>query len=180
MTSNQITLKQCLECINYKITEGSDYGWHVFGDNAYQLDSWNGKHQDGGHTINIVFDKKTQLVYELQAWDDAADRQYRWIHPDYIDSVKTEYQHRNLDFTTSLDDNTFIDIELAVDILEKATAIANDLPYDDRIQFELDLPDEEMHTLMRLAHTRDITLNQLVKDILREVVAKLGPANIND
>jgi bifunctional DNA-binding transcriptional regulator/antitoxin component of YhaV-PrlF toxin-antitoxin module len=35
-------------------------------------------------------------------------------------------------------------------------------------EIEIDMPDEEIYTLMKMAHERDITLNQLVEDILRK------------
>jgi hypothetical protein len=37
-----------MEVTDYRITEGSTYQWHCYGNNAYALDSWNGD-QDG-HT----------------------------------------------------------------------------------------------------------------------------------
>jgi hypothetical protein len=35
---------------------------------------------------------------------------------------------------------------------------------------ELDLDDQELFKLMRLAHEQDITLNQLINNILQQVV----------
>jgi hypothetical protein len=35
---------------------------------------------------------------------------------------------------------------------------------------ELDLDDDELFRLMRLAHEQDITLNQLINNILQQVV----------
>ena len=41
----------------------------------------------------------------------------------------------------------------------------------------IDIPEEVLFQLMILAHERDITLNQLVQDILREHIAKIEPNN---
>lgn len=162
-----ITLKDFLECIDYRITEGSDYMWNCYGDNTYQLDSWNGKYRgSGGHTINVVFDKTTQVVYEMQAWDEDLDRAYRWIHPDYLSAVKAEYEQRDIDFKEACDRTQFTDIEVAQDMLDKAHAIARGEEYDHRVQLELTLSDDEVFTMMKLAHERDITFNQLVEQIL--------------
>jgi len=37
---------------------------------------------------------------------------------------------------------------------------------DNRVDVPIELTDEEWYTLMRMAHDRDITLNQLVEEIL--------------
>ena len=67
LDGENIMIKQFMETVNYRITEGSDYGWQCYGHNAYMLDSWNGE-QDG-HSLTIIFDTKTQEVYEVQAHD---------------------------------------------------------------------------------------------------------------
>ena len=38
----------------------------------------------------------------------------------------------------------------------------------DRVNVDIDLNDEELFTLMKMAHERDITLNQLVNNILTD------------
>jgi hypothetical protein len=37
-------MKEYMELIDYKITEGGTYGWQCYGPNSYILDSWNGVH----------------------------------------------------------------------------------------------------------------------------------------
>lgn len=44
---------------------------------------------------------------------------------------------------------------------------------DTRAEDELDLPDSELFDLMLMAHNQDITLNQLVENILREYIDTL-------
>jgi predicted HicB family RNase H-like nuclease len=41
---------------------------------------------------------------------------------------------------------------------------------DNRKEVELELPDNELFDLMLMAHTQDITLNQLVENILQEYI----------
>jgi predicted DNA-binding ribbon-helix-helix protein len=43
-------------------------------------------------------------------------------------------------------------------------------PADGRATVEIELDDHEWYELMKLAHHRDITLNQLVEQILREFI----------
>ena len=72
-----ITLKQWIELVDYRITEGSDYDHDGFGDNQYSLTSWNGEHD--GYSFNIVFDTRTQIVYLVEACDYKNSRAYRRI-----------------------------------------------------------------------------------------------------
>jgi hypothetical protein len=44
--------------------------------------------------------------------------------------------------------------------------------YDTRVSVPVELDDSELFELMRRAHERDITLNQLVEEILRAVIEK--------
>ena len=77
-----ITLKEWLETVEYKITEGSNFTWSCYGPHAHTLDSWSG--DNDGHSFTIIFDTKTQVVYKAQAHDYANDRAYRMINPDYL------------------------------------------------------------------------------------------------
>lgn len=163
-----ITLEDFLKAIDFSITEGSEYLWQCFGPDSYQISSWN--RNENQNTVCVVFDKKTKVVYTLEAWDYANRRTYRWIHPDYIDAVKEEYANRNLDFTESIDDEKFIDIEVPEDILEKAAAISAGEEYDTRIQVTLNLPNKDLLALMTMAHERDVTLNKMVEIILTEMI----------
>ena len=57
-----ITMKEWMELVDYKITEGGEYGWECYGPNSYTLDSWNGVHGTGGYSFSIVFSTKTQNI----------------------------------------------------------------------------------------------------------------------
>lgn len=47
-------------------------------------------------------------------------------------------------------------------------------PLDGRATVEIDLDREEWYQLMMMAHERDITLNQMVEQLLREAIAHYG------
>jgi hypothetical protein len=158
-------LKDYFEAIEYKITEGSDYLWQCYGPNAHQLDS-----QTEDYTINVIFDKVNQTVYQLEAWDYRTDRYYRWINPSYLEAFKDECTEREIDYRNAIDTTNFVDLELATDLLEKARAIMADEAYDTRVQVPLDLDDDLLFDLMKMAHEHDVTLNQMVEVILRQVI----------
>jgi hypothetical protein len=168
-----ITIKDFTECIQYKITEGSEYLWKCYGKNPYSLTYWNSGTGDDV-TIFIVFDTKTQQVFEMQAWDGLNRKEYRWIHPGYIEGYAAEAKSRNVDYKQSFDNHKFIDLEVSEDMLEKATAIFSGEIYDERIMVQLDLGKHEQFMLMEMAHEADMTLNEFVEDILRRDLRKYG------
>lgn len=163
-----ITLKQWMEVVGYRITEGSEYGWDCYGEHAYSLDSWNGD-QDG-HSFCIYFDTKTQQVYEVQAHDYRNNRAYRLINPAFATANREEAIQRQIDNKEAWEGVNYIDLETADDYLEKALAIEAGTDYDTRIIIPIDLPEDVLNVLMKEAHKLDITLNQLFENILKEEI----------
>ena len=163
-----ITLKDFMEVVNYRVTEGSEYCWTCFGYKAYRLDSWNGE-QDG-HTISIVFDTETQEVYQIEASDYANNRAYRMTNPDYTEAHTAECKSRDIvDMAWEQDDGTplmFIELDVDTDFLEKARAIVAGEDYDTRVQIQVTFDDNVLFELMKIAHEQDITFNQLVEQVL--------------
>ena len=167
-----ITLKEWMEIVDYRITEGSDYCWHCYGNDVHMLDSWNGE-QDG-HSFTVIFDTKTQVVYEVQAHDYVHDRAYRMINPDFQKKNKKEAKKRDIDKNNAWDDVNYVDIEVDDDFLQKCLAIKAGEDYDTRVSVPMDFSDEELLQYMKLAHDLDITLNQLVEQALREAIDRAG------
>ena len=169
-----ITIKDFMECVSYRITDGAEYQWSCYGPDARSMEYWNGDTGPGGRVVNMVYDTKTQVVYEMEAWDQSNDKAYRWTHPDYLEDVKAEAVRRGVDFEQSFDDHKFTDLDVEEDILEKATAIANEEEYDMRIMVTLTLGYDEEHMLMEMAHEADMSLNKFVEHILRLEMQKHG------
>ena len=167
-----ITMKEWMELVGYRITEGSDYMWQCYGSNAYALDSWNGE-QDG-HSFTVIFDTKDQTVYEVQAHDYVNDRAYRMINEDFQKKNKKEARRRDVDKNNAWDDVNYVDIEVDDDFIQKCLAIQAGEDYDTRVSVPMDFSDEELLTYMKLAHDLDITLNQLVERALREALDREG------
>lgn len=163
-----ITLKDFMETVDYKITEGSEYCWQCFGPNAYRLDSWNQEQE--GHTISIVFDTCTQEVYEATAYDYRHNRAYRLINPNFKSAHDAESTDRDVDLNQAWDDVNYIDLDTDEDFLEKAAAIVADEEYDTRVQMPVNFTDAELLTYMKMAHERDMTFNELVEMALRAAI----------
>ena len=163
-----ITMKEWMELVNYRITEGSDYGWQCYGSNVYQLDSWNGHHE--GHSFSIIFDTKDQTVYEVQAHDYVHNRAYRMINEDFAKKMRKEAKRRNVDRDEAWDDVDYVDLDVDDDFIQKSLALREGEDYDTRVQVPLDLDEDTIHQMMRMAHERDITLNELVEQALRHAI----------
>lgn len=157
-------MQEWLNACNYRITEGSEYQWSCF-PNGYSLDSWNGDHD--GHSFTITFSREDQTVYELQAHDYARDRAYRWINPDFKAAHDQEAQERGVNANEAWEGVNYVDLELTEDFFAKMSAIYMGIDYDTRVSVPLELDDAELFQLMKMAHERDITLNQMVEDLLR-------------
>ena len=167
-----ITMKEWMELVNYRITEGSDYGWQCYGSSAYQLDSWNGD-QDG-HSFTITFDTRDQTVYEVQAHDYLHQRAYRMINEDFQKKMKKESKRRDIDKNEAWDDVNYVDLEDDDDFIQKALSIIAGEDYDTRVSIPIDLPEHELMVIFKLAHDADMTFNEYVEKILRETLEDDG------
>lgn len=163
-----ITIKDFMEAIDYRITEGSEYGWPCFGEDVHCISSWNG--EDDGHSLTIVFDTKYQTVYVAEACDYKNNRAYRLINPEFVGVYSTEAIKRKVNVDQAWDDVNYVDLDSDEEWLAKAAAIVAGEEYDSRVPVEITMPDSQIHTLMRIAHERDITLNQLVEEILKNKI----------
>jgi hypothetical protein len=150
-----LTLKEFMELVDYKITEGSDY-WpegNFGGRQLYSLSAWNGDHN--GWSFNIGFDPKDdQRVYVVEVCDYKHDRAYRLIDS----SLKTDKE--------AWDGVNYVDLEEDDDFIQKALSIKAGEDYDTRVSVPLTVPDDVLFELMKRAHEQDITLNELVEDVL--------------
>jgi hypothetical protein len=163
-----ITLKEWLELVDYRITEGSTYGWQCYGHDAYMLDSWNGEHD--GHSFTVIFDTKTQIVYEVQAHDYVHNRAYRLINPDFKSAHDDESEDRGVLDNQAWDDVNYVDLDVDDDYFQKGLAIREGEDYDTRVQVQIEFSDAELLEYMKIAHDRDLTFNQLVEIALQEAI----------
>ena len=163
-----ITLKEWMELVDYRVTEGGDYGWNCYGPNVHMLDSWNGD-QDG-HSFSVIFDTKTQVVYETQAHDYVNNRAYRLVNPEFKSAHDQEADQRDVNLDQAWDDVNYIDLDVDDDFFQKALAIREGEDYDTRVQIQVDFDDAELLEYMKIAHDRDITFNELVEIALQEAI----------
>ena len=162
-------LNEVNEALDHKITSGSDYQWNCYPDGRY-LDY----ESDFAH-VSVLYSTIDQTIYQAEihvkceAWDEDKSP-YRWLNPDYKDAFYKESKKRKVDPDIAWDDVKWIDLEVAEDFLEKATALFNGEECDTRVQFPVDLDDDVILKLTMEAHKRDITLNKMIEIILQEVI----------
>lgn len=165
-----ITIKEWMELVDHRITEGSAYCWQCYGPDAYALDSWNGEHN--GYSFTVIFDTKNQTVYEVQAHDFLHQRAYRMVNPDFQKKMKKEAKRRDVDKDEAWDDVEYVDLTVDDEFIQKCLAISAGEDYDTRVQVPVDFSDDELLQYMKLAHERDITFNQLVEEALLHAISE--------
>lgn len=160
-------LQKINEITNHRITEGSEYLWDCFPD-ARTLD-----YESDYAYISVIYSTKNQQVYEAtvsvkeDAWDEDL-RPYRYINNDFKEDYMKEHKKRKIKHKEAYDGIEYIDLEVEEDFLEKAENVFNGRSdFDKRVQIEIELEDDLMLQLCLEAHKRDITLNQLIEEILK-------------
>lgn len=165
-----ITLKDFMEATNYRITEGSTYGWSCYGNHAYMIDS---SCDIDKHSFTVVFDTESQEVYEATAYDYINDRAYRMINPEFVHSHTSESNQRSLNGNEAWEGVMYTELEVVGDYLEKVRGIITGEQYDTRIQVPLDLPDSSIFQLMLMSHEADQTLNEFISNLLKSEIDRM-------
>ena len=161
-----MNLKDVNENFEHRITGGSEYTWNCYGPNARYLD-----YESNYGSGTCIFDSQTQEIYEVSVEvKESENRPYRWLNPNTKQVMFDESSYRNVDRDIAWDNIKWVDLETEEDFLEKANSIFKGQPFDTRVSVPLDLNDEELFAMMKLAHQRDITLNQLMVEVLQAAI----------
>ena len=166
-----LNMREWMELVDYKITEGSDYGWDCYGPNSYTLDSWNGVHGKGGYSFSIVFSTKSQKVYEVTVCDYTNDRAYRMINPNNVEKHRKETVAHDVNINDAWDGVDYVDLEVDDDFIQKGLSIKNGEDYDTGVLVTIDLSDELLLQAALEAHKQNITLNEYINIILTKRVS---------
>ena len=165
-------LSKVNEALDHKIVGGSEYQWSCW-DNARWLDY----ESDYAHA-SVVFNSKTQEIYTAEINDKLNEvKPYRWLNPDYKQLMIDESKERGVNPNQAWDDVNWYDLETQEDWLTKARAIMRGEEFDRRIDVPLELDDDTLFRLFKMAHERDITLNKMVEIVLQEVIDKHNAVN---
>jgi hypothetical protein len=92
------------------------------------------------------------------------------INPDFQKKAKKEARKRDVNKNMAWDDVDYVDIEVDDDFIQKCLSIKAGEDYDTRVSVPLELEDDQMFELMKMAHEQDLTLNEFVEQLLRRVI----------
>ena len=168
-----ISMKEWMELVDYRITEGSDYGWGCYGPYSYTLDSWNRVHGPGGYSFSITFSTKSQKVYEVSVCDYTNNRAYRMINPKFIEKHRKEAEHKSVLANQAWDDVDYVDLEVLDDFIQKCLAIRAGEDYSTDVSVPIDLPDDLLMFAFKAAHEQNMTFNDFMNQMLRDFVDKV-------
>ena len=180
---NTVLLSDWLEIAESRITCAEQYNWNCYGDNAFSITFWNQIHGVDERATTVVFDLRTQEVYEAivftgQCGNDSGSG-YRWFNENYRQAYFSECTQRDIDDEEFI---TYTDLEVWEDFAEKCHAILNNYEYDTRVKIPLNFSDEELLQLFKLAHEEDVTFNDFIENGLRETINSMlnDKENLND
>ena len=163
-----ITIEQWMKTFNYRITESNTYGWTCYSSTAQSMSAWNGEHNEGGWSGNIVFDTTNQTVYEVEVCDYTNERAYRIINPNFKKAYEMEANSRGVNADEAWDSIKFVDLEIDNDWLEKAKAIVNGEDYDTRVSIPIELPDNELLVLFKFNDFVEEAIKYALADFERD------------
>jgi len=118
MSKKQITIKEFLVAVGFRLDCGYEYGWNCYGENSCGI-GW--ESPDASDAAGIVYDSKTHVVYEVQVWDVMNGVARRWIRPGFVSKHHRESRTLGFDPSMSIDKEKFVDSSPAecMDLLRK-------------------------------------------------------------
>lgn len=124
------------------------------------------QHTNNHATVSVVLEPGTGKVIELRASPEIGSyMEYRWINPEFKTAIFAEEISR-----ANVIDYDVITLEMTEDYFEKAQALLVGEKPDPRVKIPLDFDERTQFDLMKLAHEKDMSLNQFVEYLLKKVV----------
>lgn len=149
----------------FQATNGYNSAQHAerflaYSEHAMVLDVYD----DGSErSAQIVFDVVTDVVYFVGVYDYIRNKAYALVADGH--EVHDMIAYDGVKYTI---------LEVNEDWIQKATAIFSGLPYDDRVVIQLDIDDDCLFQLMKMAHELDITLNEMISLALVDEINRLS------
>lgn len=167
---NIMQLQDIITAAQFKISEGSEYQWACYGENARFLD-FQSDFEDV--SASCVFDSQNQTVYEATLY--LAEKAYRWLNPEFAEAMRNESFERDIDPRVFLDEYHFSDCEVSEDLIEKITDAFETGTCTNDIVIPLNLTPEQEELFARLPEGTD--LNEFITQGLMDTVAELQAEN---
>jgi hypothetical protein len=101
-----ITIKDFVQAVNFKLDGGYEYLWSCYGIDAFGL-GWTSA--DLSASAGMIYDDKTGVVYELSVWDDRQNFVLRWIRPGFRAKHDRESREKGFSPNVAIDKKRFRD-----------------------------------------------------------------------
>jgi hypothetical protein len=95
-------INRYLRTIEYGVTEGSEFLWKCYGNDAWCISSTN---------TNAVFDRKTGVLYEIALDIEDENLHFRWVNPDFVKTYVKESKSKGFDPWQAYDDVRYTQIK---------------------------------------------------------------------
>ena len=154
-----MALNQILKAVSYRISNSTQYLYSCFGSNQPRLIEFLDVNENpcGNFTLDSL-GKVYEIVVELAE----KNKCYRWIDFEFKNALFNEVVNKGFDPNIAWENIKYTEIESLEDMLIKVEAICKNIPFDERILKPLKLSDDEFLILARMAHEKDVTLNELI------------------
>jgi len=96
-----MNLHEIMIAASSRVCGGTEYQWQCYGPDARYIDFCD---TDGLEYCSVVFDTKTQTVYELAVVIPGHDQAFIWRHPDFETAYQSECRTRSIEPNTAWDD----------------------------------------------------------------------------
>lgn len=121
-------------------------------------------------TIEATISKNYKIIYRVCVSDFKNMRHYNWVSPGLKEDFNKEQADMGFDPKIGwIEDDDIIettDLEVFEDFIEKSNAIISNSDYDTRLLVNMNIDKELVYDLMLIAHSKDITLNELINEIM--------------
>jgi hypothetical protein len=108
-------LKKFLKAADSRVCGGSEYQWDCFGRNAQYMDI---SDLSGEEIGGCIFDRETQVVYQVELYVNSDNVAYRWLEPEWACEYGLEADRRKVDKMIAYDDVRFTEVYSEEDILD--------------------------------------------------------------
>lgn len=178
LPEQEMTLHDFFSMFDYKVTEGSEFYWNCFGPNCRFIELKN--NEIGGC---VVFSKEDQEILQAEVYDEAKNVAYRWMPPSAKEKYFTECEVRNVPKMEAWEGCDFIDVETVNEFSDIVKSLIQGEPlegdFEGDMDVELELPHHVIVFLSLEAHKRNITLNEMINIVLRDMLTKIENGEID-
>lgn len=158
-------IEKILKSIEHNIGEVSSFLWTSLGESKI----WEIKNIKGD-IVGIFVANKEGEVLEVDFDHTYGEKEvfYRWINPSLKLAYLAEYNEK------SKSRNKFVELDDELDCLEKVNSVVNTKSFDSRVVTPINLADEDFLLIAKMAHSANITFNDQINVILKNLVDVYG------